>query len=108
MDIATIHTEATEAAQKAAKNALLKIGGDKGLCGFAWVEVFDVRLNTKQGREFARLGFKKGYGRGAGIELWNPSGSPVQNVDVKEAGANAYAEVFRRHGFNAYAASRLD
>lgn len=108
MDIATIHTEATEAAQKATKNALLKIGGDKGLCGFAWVEVFGVRLNTKQGKEFAQLGFRKGYGRGAGIELWNPSRSPVQSVTAKEDGARAYAEVFKRHGFEAYANSRLD
>ena len=108
MDIAAIHQEATAAARKAAADMLARIGGDRYACGFAWVEVYDVRLSTRVGKEFARLGFKKGYGRGAGIELWNPSGSPVQNVDVKEAGAQAYADVFKRHGFKAYAASRLD
>ena len=60
------------------------------------------------GKEFQRLGFRKGYGTRAPIELWNPSRSPVQNIDTKEAGAQAYAEVFKRHGFEAYASSRLD
>lgn len=108
MDIASIHQEATEAAKKAAAEMLERIGGDRYACGFAWVEIYGVNLATRQGKEFARLGFKKGYGRGAGIELWNPSGSPVQNVDVKEAGARAYAAVFKQHGFTAYGASRLD
>jgi len=108
MDIAAIHQEATAAAKKAADEMFKRIGGDRYACGFAWVEIFDVNLATKQGKEFARLGFKKGYGRKAPIELWNPSGSPVQNVDIKEAGARAYAAVFERHGFKAYGVSRLD
>ena len=108
MDIAAIHQEATRAAQAAAATKLAEIGGDRWACGFAWVEVYGVKLNTRVGREFQRLGFRKGYGARAPIQLWNPSGSPVQNVDTKEAGAAAYAEVLKRHGFDAYAASRLD
>lgn len=108
MDIASIHQEATKAAQQATENTLSRFGGDRDACGFAWVEVFGVRLNTKQGKEFARLGFRKGYGKGAGIQLWNPSRSPVQSVTAKVDGAQAYADVFKRYGFEAYADSRLD
>jgi hypothetical protein len=108
MDIATIHQEAKAAAERAAADMLKRIGGDRMACGFAWVNIHGVSLATRQGKEFKKLGFTKGYGKGAGIELWNPSGSPVQNIDTKEAGAQAYAEVFKRHGFEAYAGSRLD
>lgn len=108
MDIAAIHQEATKAAQQATENTLARFGGDRDACGFAWVEVFGVKLNTRVGQEFAQLGFRKGYGRGSPIELWNPSRSPVQSVTAKEDGARAYAEVFKRHGFEAYANSRLD
>jgi hypothetical protein len=108
MDIALIHSEATAAAKKAAADMLAKIGGDRFACGFAWVSIYDVNLGSKVGKEFKRLGFTKGYGRRAPIELWNPSHSPVQNIDIKEAGARAYAEVFSRHGFKAYPNSRLD
>lgn len=108
MDINAIHQEATAAAEKAAADMLARIGGDRYACGFAWVHVYGVNLGTKQGREFKKLGFRKGYGRRAPIELWNPSRSMVQNIDVKEAGAEAYAEVFQRYGFKAHAGSRLD
>ena len=108
MDIAAIHQEAKAAAEKAAADVLARIGGDRMACGFAWVNIYGVSLATKQGKEFKKLGFRKGHGTGAPIELWNPSGSPVQNVDTKEAGARAYAEVFKRYGFEAYPNSRLD
>lgn len=106
--IQQIHDEATEAAKKAAADMLARIGGDRYACGFAWVFIYDVNLGSKVGKEFKRLGFTKGYGRRAPIELWNPSRSPVQNIDIKEAGAQAYAEVFSQHGYRAYAGSRLD
>ena len=108
MNIELIHKEATAAAEKAAAEMLTKMGGDRGACGFAWVVIYGVKLSTKQGKEFAKLRFRKGYGQGAGIELWNPSGSPVQNIDIKEAGACAYAVVFAKYGFSAYMNSRLD
>ena len=107
MDIAQIHQEATRAAEQAAADMLAKMGGDRGACGFAWVEIFGVKLNTRQGKEFVRLGFRRPY-EGAPIQLWNPSRSPVQNIDIKEMGAAAYAEVLKRHGFKAYVGTRLD
>lgn len=108
MDIARIHEEATEAAKNAAQAMYDSIGGDRLMCGFAWVKVYGIKLSSKEGKEFAKLGFKKGYEKGAGIQLWNPSGSRVQNIDIKEAGAQAYAEVFSKYGYKAYPASRLD
>lgn len=106
MDFVAIHREATAAAHTAAHELYTKLGGDQLMCGFAWVVVEGVKLSTKLGKEMAKAGFTKNYG--GGIQLWNPSGSPVQNIDIKEAGAQAYAEVLRKHGFRAYAASRLD
>ena len=59
------------------------------------------------GRALKTIGFRKAYN--GGLELWNPSGLLVQNVDVKEAGAEAYAEVLRKElGVTAYAGSRWD
>lgn len=104
--IAEIHNEATQAAEKAAKALYDRMGGDKMMCGFAWVTLYDVKLSTRLGKEFAAVGFRKAYGKG--LELWNPSRSNVQNIDIKEEGANAYAEVFRDHGYSMYAGSRLD
>ena len=43
-----------------------------------------------------------------GFDLWNPCGLHVQNIDIKEAGAEAYAKVLRNYGFDAYMGSRLD
>jgi hypothetical protein len=42
------------------------------------------------------------------FQIWNPSGLSVQNVDCKEVGAQAAADVFKKYGFTAYAGSRLD
>ena len=38
-----------------------KIGGDKYACGFAWVDVFVERTNSKQAQELIRAGFRKDY-----------------------------------------------
>jgi hypothetical protein len=40
--------------------------------------------------------------------MWNPGELPVQNIDIKEAGAEAYATYLRTLGLTAYAGSRLD
>jgi len=42
-------------------------------------------------------------------DYWEPgTGLHCQNVDTKEVGARAAADVFKRYGFTAYAGSRLD
>jgi len=84
-----------------------KLGGvDQYSCGFAWVEVYGVKGNTRLGKAFKAAGINKNY-TGA-YSIWNPAGVGVQNIDTLEAGAEAAAKVFERHGFRAYACSRLD
>ena len=105
--IEEIHFEATRAAeQAAAKFFQEKLGGqDQMCCGFAWVTVFE-KASTKLGRRLKEVGFRKAYD--GGLQLWNPSKFGCQNVDTLYEGAKAAAEVFARHGFRAYAGSRLD
>lgn len=87
-----------------------KLGGvDRFACGFAWVNVYGVKGSTKLGKALIAAGFRKGYGKGAGLQLWNPSQFPCQNVDTLEAGAVAAAQVISaKLGVKAYAGSRLD
>jgi hypothetical protein len=99
-------------AEQAAKTAAAKFfqerlgGKDQYACGFAWVEIFGVKGNTKLGKALAASGIKKSYS--GGMQMWNPSKMMVQNVDTLEAGADAAAAVFKSYGFKAYAGSRLD
>ena len=81
-------------------------GQDGGLCGFAWVSIYDIKGNTRLGRAMKRVGIEQDYSRA--FSIWNPSGLPVQSIDIKEAGAQAAAQYLRAFGFNAYAGSRLD
>lgn len=106
--VPSIVAEAQQAAYDAANEFFTqRLGGrDQYACGFAWVNIYDVRGNTKLGRALAALGITKGYS--GGLQMWNPSRFPCQNVDTLEAGAAAAADVFRRYGFTAYAGSRLD
>jgi hypothetical protein len=96
------------AARVAAKEAHVKYGGDRGACGFAWVNVYGVRSNSRLGKTLQSYGFRKDY-TGA-LCLWNPSKAGVQSVDILEAGADAYAKVLRdKLGLEkVYAGSRLD
>lgn len=105
--------EAKIAAQMAATNFFNeKLNGqDAYACGFAWVTInsYDgkkIKGNTILGRAFKKIGVEQNYRRV--FHIWNPSGLHCQNVDTKLVGAEAAAEVFKRHGFTAYADSRLD
>lgn len=111
---AAIRNEMLEQAHGVAMDFLNKnFGGkDSYACGFAWVTIYpEHKGNTKAGRAERKLleemGFRKDY-TGKAYEFWNPSQWPGQNIDVKEAGARAAADVLRKYGFNAYAGSRLD
>ena len=83
-----------------------RLGGDWPACGFAWVEIYGIKGNTRLGRLLKKLGIEQGYIRA--FQIWNPSGLPVQSVLIKEAGAEACAEYLRSKGFKAYACSRID
>ena len=80
---------------------------DAFACGFAWVDVYVDRTNSKQAKELIAAGFKKDY-KPKCLSYWNPGDLPVQNVDIKEAGADAMATYLRSLGLNAYSGSRLD
>ena len=99
--------EARIQAHTAAK-AMIAKHGDRGACGFAWVNVYGVRSNSKLGKWLQAAGFRKDY-TGA-LSLWNPSGFPTQSISILEAGAEAYAEVIKQKlGLDkVYAGSRLD
>jgi len=104
--LASVLDTAQAQARKATEDFLAK-HGDRDACGFAWVNVYDVRSNSKVGKVLAQAGFRKAYG--GGLQLWNPSGSWTQCITAKEVGAQAYADVLRAAGIDkAYAGSRMD
>ena len=108
IQVNTIVNEAKQAAREAAEKFFQeKLGGvDQYSCGFAWVDIFGVKGNTKLGKAFKAAGIRKSYT--GSYQIWNPAGLGVQNIDTLEAGAEAAAKVFEKYGFRAYAGSRLD
>ena len=84
-----------------------EIGGDRYACGFAWTEVYVDRTNSKQAQELIKAGFKKDY-KPKCLSMWNPGGLGVQNIDIKEAGADTLASYLSSLGLKAYGCSRLD
>jgi len=98
--------EAFEAARQAEADFRAR-HGEPGYCGFAWVDVYVDRTNSKQAKELIAAGFKKDY-KPKCLSVWNPGGSFTQSMDIKEAGAHAFAEVLRTAGLRAYAGSRAD
>lgn len=103
-NIESIHNTAVSAAQKAEAEFRAK-HGEPFYCGFAWVNV-PVKASTKLGRALKEIGFRKSYY--GGLDFWNPGGSHTQSMDIKEAGAHAYAETLRSFGIEAHAMSRAD
>ena len=98
--------EAAIQARTAAK-AYYDAHGDRDACGFAWVDVYGVRSNSRLGKTLQSYGFRKSYT--GGLQLWNPSGAGSQSISILEAGAEAYARVLtERLSIRAYAGSRLD
>jgi hypothetical protein len=104
-DFPAVHATASMAARKTTEDFLAK-NGDRDCCGFAWVNVYKVRSNSKLGKALVKVGFSKSYE--GGLQLWNPSGSFTQCITAKEEGAIAYASELRKYGIEAYAGSRMD
>lgn len=107
--INAIVTEArTEARQAADKFFQEKLNGqDQFACGFAWVDIYGIKGNTKLGKMLKVAGVERSDYKKC-FSIWNPSNFGCQNVDTLEEGARAAAKVFERYGFRAYAGSRLD
>jgi hypothetical protein len=106
--IIAIVAEAKAEARKAADEFFqTKLGGvDQYACGFAWVNIYGIKGNTKLGKAMKAAGIQQDYTRA--FSIWNPSEHGCQNIDTKEAGAVAAQKVFEKYGFRAYAGSRLD
>ena len=103
-------TAAKQAAQAYVDDWTQKTGGNEYgepmYCGFASTNIYGIKGNTKAGRAMKAAGLSKNY-EGA-YSIWNPSEWGGQSMDVKEAGAQACADVFRKYGFTAYMSSRAD
>ena len=104
-DLQTIRAAALQHANDAATKHLEQYG-EHAYCGFAWVNIYGIKGNTKLGKRMKAAGFEKDY-TGA-YSIWNPSGLGTQCMSTKEAGAQACAKVFKAAGFTAYAGSRAD
>jgi hypothetical protein len=104
--VAIVLHQAQVAAQEASVQAYATIG-ERDACGFAWVKVRGVRINSRVGKELVKAGFGKDWN--GGLMLWNPGKHNTQSVSVKEAGAVVYADYLRNQlGLEAHAGSRLD
>ena len=104
-DLKTIKAAALQHAKDAAV-AHIEQYGEQWYCGFAWVNIWDIKGNTKLGKRMKAAGFDKDY-TGA-YSIWNPSGLGTQCMSTKEAGASAAAKVFKAAGFKCSAGSRAD
>ena len=102
-NIESIHNTAVSAAKKAEADFIAK-HGEPGYCGFAWVTVSE-KASTKLGRALKTVGFISTL---SGLQLWNPGGSFTQSMDIKETGAQAYADTLKAFGITAYMNSRAD
>jgi len=106
------HDKAIRAARDAAQEFADRHfeGNDGGPCGFAWVDAYGIRSNSKMGKALQAVGFRKSYS--GGLQQWNGRDGWYfgQSVDASEAGARAYAEVFREELEldRVFAGSRLD
>ena len=108
--ITAIYAEAIEAATNVAQELLNK-HGDRGACGFAWIEIYSyegvqIKGNTKVGRLLKSAGIEQNWNRA--FYIWSPAKVGCQSVDILSRGACAAAEVFKKYGFAAGSCSRLD
>ena len=98
-----------EAKNKAVKavDEFVEKHGEPMYCGFAWVDVYVTRTNSKEAKLLESVGFKKSY-RAKTMTMWNPADYNGQSMDCREVGAQAYADVLRAYGFRASMGSRAD
>ena len=112
--IQNYHEKSVGAASIAAHLAEEKWCDRFGMCGFAWVTAHPkFKGNTKLGKEeraiLESIGFEKDW-TGKTYQIWNPSKHSTQNIDVKEAGAEAYVSKMDElgSGIKLTTGSRLD
>ena len=112
--IQNYHEKSVGAASIAAHLEEAKWGDRFGMCGFAWVTAYpQFKGNTTLGKEERKIlesiGFSIDY-TGKTYQIWNPSKHSTQNIDVKEAGAEAYVSKMNElgSGIKLSTGSRLD
>jgi hypothetical protein len=106
MDILNIGNEARLNASLAEQSYMLE-HGEPFYCGFAWVEVKVQRTNSSEANALKSIGFKPSW-KPKTLELWTAGEYHGQSMDVKQAGAQAYAGTLNAHGIKAYMQSRAD
>ena len=109
-ELKAIRVEAQNAATARSMEEYTK-HGDGWACGFAWVNIYEhngkkIKGNTKLGRLLKAAGVRQDWTRA--FQVWAGEWYNGQSIDIKEAGAQAYADVLRKYGFTAYEGSRLD
>ena len=104
-DVVAIRQEALDAPKRAALKHLDTVG-ENMYCGFAWVNIYGVKGNTKLGKTLKAAGIEQSYDKS--YQIWNPSGVGTQCMLTKEVGAQAAADVFVKYGFRSYMGSRAD
>lgn len=99
-----IYDEALAAGIKAEADYMAQYG-EPYYCGFAWVEIPNGRSKFVSWLKKNNIGskhWKKGW------QIWRPTNSGTQSMDILEAGAYAFVKVLRAHGIDAVSASRAD
>ena len=75
-----------------------------GVCGFAWVKIRPARGKFVQFLKDKDLGYQNSYEGGYDLSCREFG----QSLTRKEAFVNAFAEVLRNYGIDAYGQSRID
>lgn len=99
-----IYAQALGAARDAEHEYFVK-HGESMYCGFSWVYFPSSRTQFVYWCKKNDLGSKhwdKGW------HIWNPTGNGTQSMDIKEAGAHAFAKVLNGYGIECRAESRPD
>lgn len=105
--IKDIIAEATQAGQDAAADAYERNGNtDWDACGFAWVNLYGIKGNTRLGKALKAAGVQQDYTRA--FQIWGGEFYSGQSISIKEAACRAARDVFKRYGFDASVGSRLD
>ena len=104
MDFKVIYEQAVIAGQVAQQQYLTQHGED-AYCGFGWVEIPNGRspfVNWCRKNGVGSKHWRKGW------QIWRPTGLSTQSMTIQEVGAEAFVEVLRNHGIDAWACSRAD
>lgn len=106
-ELKSIVAEAVQAGRNAAADAYAANGNsDWDACGFAWVNLWGIKGNTRLGKALKAAGIEQDYTRA--FTIWGGRFYSGQSITIKERAARAAADVFKRYGFDASVGSRLD